>query len=237
MSKSVSLLNLGIEPYQRAWDLQHRLVALRREGKVGDVFILLEHTPVLTIGRQGNESNILVSPAFLAEQGVEVYRVERGGDVTYHGPGQLVGYPILDLGGHHKDVRWYVRSLEEVLIRSLAEFGIEASRVEGSVGVWAGDKKIAAIGARIEHWITYHGFALNVAPNMKHWQLIVPCGIEGKDVVSMEQILGHAPDMQAVRQAVANHFGEVFGVELQEISLDDLGLAQFSPEQVTLVSQ
>lgn len=231
----VSLLNLGVEHYQQAWDLQHQLVALRREGRVRDVFILLEHTPVITIGRQGNESNILVSPGFLAEQGIEVFRVERGGDVTYHGPGQLVGYPILDLGEHRKDVRWYVRSLEEVLIRTMADFGIEAGRVEGSVGVWVGDKKIAAIGARIEHWVTYHGFALNVAPNMKHWELIVPCGIEGKEVMSMEQILGRAPDMQEVRRSVAGHLGEVLGVDLQETTLDHLLPAELLAEQQTVV--
>lgn len=235
MGKLVSLLNFGIEPYQRAWDLQHRLVALRREGRVGDVFILLQHTPVITIGRRGDESNILVSPQFLAEQGIEVYRVERGGDVTYHGPGQLVGYPILDLNNHRRDVGWYVHSLEEVLIRALADFGIAAGQVQGAIGVWADGKKIAAIGARIEHWITYHGFALNVAPNMKDWELIVPCGIEDREVGSMQYFLGHIPDEQTVRQSVADHFAEVFEVELQETTLDHLLPSESLAEQQSIV--
>lgn len=221
----VLLLNLDRVSYQEAWDLQHRLVRLRREGRIGDVLILLEHPPVITIGRQGDEANILVSRDWLREQGFEVHRVERGGDVTYHGPGQLVGYPILDLRGHRQDVGWFVHSLERVLIAALGRFGVQAHADPKAVGVWV-DRwgKIAAIGARIESWITYHGFALNVDPNMTHFDYILPCGLR-EPVTSMAQILGHAPPMQEVRKSVAREFVSLFGVELVEVSLDDLLLA------------
>lgn len=217
------LLNLsGLVPYDRALELQHRLVKHRREGRVEDVLILLEHQPVITLGRQGDESHILASRQALAEQGIQVYRVERGGDVTYHGPGQIVGYPILDLRGHREDVGWYIRSLEEVLVRTLADFGVAAEPGEDLIGVWVGEGKIAAIGARIEGWVTYHGFALNVAPEMSHFQLIVPCGIADKDVTSMRQVLGHSVDSREVRRRLACHFAEVFGVTLQEVALNQI---------------
>jgi len=209
------LLDLGLEPYDRALDLQHRLVAARREGRIEDVLILLEHPPVITLGRRGDESNIVASRELLARLGVEVHRVERGGDVTYHAPGQLVGYPILDLRGHRQDVGWYMRSLEEVLIRALSDFGVEAGRVEGRIGVWIGDKNIAALGARIEEWITYHGFALNVSPDLSHFDLIVPCGYSGMGVTSIQEVLGEAPGMSEVRKSVAQRFSEVFGVEIR----------------------
>lgn len=216
------LLNLGLEPYNQALDLQHRLVAARREGRIEDVFILLEHPPVITLGRRGDESNIVASRELLALLGIEVHRVERGGDVTYHGPGQLLGYPILDLRKYRQDVGWYMHSLEEVLIRALSDFGVEASRLEGRIGVWVGDKNIAALGARIEEWITYHGFALNVSPDLSHFDLIIPCGYKGIGVTSMEEVLGEAPEMREVRRSVAQRFSEVFGVEIRQAALEEL---------------
>lgn len=209
------LLDLGLEPYNRALDLQHRLVAARREGLIEDVLILLEHPPVITLGRRGDESNIVASRELLARLVIEVHRVERGGDVTYHGPGQLIGYPILDLRGHRQDVGWYMRSLEEVLIRALSDFGVEAGRVEGRIGVWIGDRNIAALGARIEEWITSHGFALNVSPDLSHFDLIIPCGYRGMGVTSIQEVLGEAPGMSEVRKSVAQRFSEVFGVEIR----------------------
>ena len=179
------LLDLGLEPYNRALDLQHRLVAARREGRIKDVLILLEHPPVITLGRRGDESNIVASRELLARLGIEVHRVERGGDVTYHGPGQLIGYPILDLRGYRQDVGWYMHSLEEVLIRALSDFGVEAGRLEGRIGVWIEDKNVVALGARIEEWITYHGFALNVSPDLAHFDLIIPCGYRDVGITSM----------------------------------------------------
>lgn len=221
MEKGLYLLNLGVEPYDQALDLQHRLVAARREGRIEDVFILLEHPPVITVGRRGDEKNIVASRELLARLGIEVHRVERGGDVTYHGPGQLLGYPILDLRGYRQDVGWYMHSLEEVLIRALADFGIEAGRLEERIGVWVGDKNIAALGARIEEWITYHGFALNVSPDLSHFDLIIPCGYKGIGVTSMEEVLGEAPEMREVRKSVAQRFGKVFGVEVRQAALEE----------------
>lgn len=176
---------------------------------------------MITLGRHGDEKNIVASRELLARLGIEVHRVERGGDVTYHGPGQLVGYPILDLRGHRQDVGWYMHSLEEVLIRALSDFGMEADRREGRIGVWIGEKNIAALGARIEEWITYHGFALNISPDLSHFDLIIPCGYKDLGVTSIEEVLGKAPEMREVRKSVAQWFGEVFGVEIREAVLKE----------------
>lgn len=221
MEKELLLLNLGLKPYGQVLNLQHRLVTARREGQIEDALILLEHLPVITLGRHGDERNIVASREFLAWLGIEVHRVERGGDVTYHGPGQLVGYPILDLRGYRQDVGWYMHSLEEVLIRALSDFGVESGRLERRIGVWVEDKNIAALGARIEEWITYHGFALNVSPALSHFDLIIPCGYRGMGVTSMEEVLGKAPEMREVRKSVAQWFGEVFGVEIREAVLKE----------------
>jgi len=225
MSQKVLVLNLELEPYGWALDLQHRLVQATREGRIEDVLILLEHEPVITTGRHGDEGHILASREELAAEGIEVYRVERGGDVIYHGPGQLVGYPILDLRCHRRDVGWYMHSLEEVLIRTLRDFGIAAERLEGIIGVWVRGAKITALGARIENWITYYGFALNVAPQMAHFQLIIPCGIGDRGITSMREALGHPVDLNSVRRHLAQHFADVFAVTIQEVSLSELEVA------------
>jgi len=216
----LTVLNLGLEPYESALRLQHQLVAARRQGTIDDMLLLLQHPPVITLGRRGDEANILVSKEQLAELGVEVHRVERGGEVTYHGPGQLVGYPILDLRQHRTDVGWYMQSLEEVLIRTLADFGIAACRLQGKIGVWLDERnKIGALGVRIEDWITYHGFALNVAEDLTHFQLIVPCGLANVGVTSMEKALGEAVDMVAVRERATENFCAVFAVIASEATL------------------
>src|SRR5574341_320492 len=218
----VWLLNLDSVPYADALALQHRLVDARKRGELNDTLILLEHPPVFTLGRNAKDEHIIASRDFLRQQGIEIFRVERGGDVTYHGPNQLVGYPIFDLRNFRQDVGWYVRSLEETLIRALGDFGIRARRIEKVVGVWVGNAKLAQIGARIENWITYHGFALNVDPNMSHFDLIVPCGISDKAVTSMARVLNHSVDMSAVRERVAARFAEVFGAELIDMSREEL---------------
>lgn len=220
----MQLLNLGMVPYDEALTMQHRFVAARKSDKVGaphvdtradDVLILLEHPPVITLGRQADESNIIAVPDLLDELGITVRRVERGGDVTYHGPGQLMGYPILDLRQHRKDVGWYVDSLKAVLVRTLAQFGIDAVPGDGNeTGVWVGDDKIAAIGARIEDWVTFHGFALYVDPVMAHFDLIVPCGLQEKGITSMRQVLAEPLGLAEVRHVVARQFEKVFDVEL-----------------------
>lgn len=194
--------------YEAAWALQRQLVDQRRARQIPDTLLLLEHPHVFTLGRNARQENLLSQPPE-----VEVHRTNRGGDITYHGPGQLVGYPIFDLGGMRKDVVWYVRSIEEALIGVLAQFGITAGRNPGYTGVWVNGEKVAAIGVHISHWITSHGFALNVAPELRYFECIVPCGIRHAGVTSMERLLGRRPDMAAVKQAVARVFEGIFTTE------------------------
>ncbi len=229
---TVWLVEYDSIPYDEALTLQRRLVAARKRGALNDVLLLLEHPPVFTLGRNAHESNILAAPEFLQQLGIQIYRVERGGDVTYHGPQQLVGYPILNLRHFRQDVGWFVRSMEEMLIRAIGDFGIHGRRIEKLVGVWVdlpsnmqgphGEAKIVQIGARIEEWITYHGFALNVDPNMQHFDLIVPCGISDKAVTSMARVLKKPMDMRAVRDRVAARFSEVFNAELTRLAPAEL---------------
>ena len=210
------VLNLEREPYERAWKLQHVLVRARQAGRIDDILILLEHEPVITLGRMADAAHILASVAQLRQAGITVQRIERGGDVTYHGPGQLVGYPILSLDGRHLGVSDYMHALEQVLIRTLADFGLAAERRKGIIGVWVRGAKIAALGARVERGVTYHGFALNVATNLAHFALIVPCGLADVQVTSLQQQLGKTVDMQVVRSRVTWHFGQVFDVPMEE---------------------
>lgn len=209
--------HLGVVGYQEGLELQARLVEERRSGAIGDTVLLLEHPPVITLGvktRQGPR-HIIASEEELAREGVSVFETGRGGDVTYHGPGQLVAYPILDLRPDRCDVHQYVRDLEEVLIRTVAEFGVTGVRVEGLSGVWVGasgrERKIAAIGVRISRWITSHGVALNVSTNLRHFRLIVPCGIADRGVTSLEQELGRSVPMADVEAAFARSCEAIFG--------------------------
>jgi lipoyl(octanoyl) transferase len=207
---------LGRVPYGEALELQRALVEDRRAGRIGDTLLLLEHPPVVTLGvkTRGRPTNILASPAALAAAGVEVHETGRGGDVTYHGPGQLVGYPIFDLRPDRCDVHRYIRDLEEALILAAAGFGIAAGRVAGLTGVWAGEPgredKLAAIGVRISRWITSHGFALNVGTDLGHFGLIVPCGIADRGVTSLARLLGREVDMADVEDAVVAGLATVF---------------------------
>ncbi len=197
--------DLGTIGYAAAWDLQRALVERRKARQVPDTLLLLEHPHVFTLGRSARQEHLLARPPE-----VEVHSTNRGGDITYHGPGQLVGYPILDLSALRKDVVWYVRSLEEALIAALAEFGIAAGRRAGLTGVWVGTGKIAAIGVHVSRWVTSHGFALNVHPDLRYFQCIVPCGIRQYGVTSMERELGGAPEMQSVKLAVARRMEQQF---------------------------
>jgi lipoyl(octanoyl) transferase len=203
---------LGVIGYQDALTLQQQLVEDRKAGRIGDQLLLLEHPPVITLGvrSRNDRSHVLQTPEALAAQGIDLFETGRGGDVTYHGPGQLVGYPILDLKPERCDVHRYVRDLEEVLIRSVSTFGIDAGRIEGLTGIWVGSDKLAAIGVRISRWVTSHGFALNVSTNLDHFRLIVPCGIADKGVTSMEQRLGRKVPMAEVEEEVARRFALVF---------------------------
>ncbi len=211
---SLSIRRLGLVPYDEALELQQQLVEDRRAGRIGDTLLLLQHPPVITLGAKTRHgpNHIVATPKELAAEGVTVFETGRGGDVTYHGPGQLVGYPILDLRPDRCDVHQYVRDLEELLIRTAAVFGITATRVPGLSGAWVGpagrEEKLAAIGIRISRWITSHGFALNVSTNLKHFDLIVPCGIADRGVTSLERLLGRPVSMAEVEDAVEGAWGQ-----------------------------
>ena len=210
--RELNIVNLGIVDYREAHQLQKRLLQEHLESRGSDTLLLLQHYPVITIGRSGSKSNILLTESALAAAGIEVCEIERGGDVTYHGPGQLTGYPIINLQHFRKDVHWYLRQLEEVIIRALTEYGITGERIEGYTGVWVGNEKIAAIGISVRRWITYHGFALNVCPDMSHFGMIRPCGITDKGVTSLERLLGYRVDIDEVADRTASAFARVLSV-------------------------
>ena len=225
----ISILQLGTVDYATALRLQEKLVALRKEARIGDAVLFLEHTPVITLGRNAKAKNILASPELLAQRGVELFECDRGGDVTFHGPGQLVAYPIFDLRGFPSDnasrkslgVLEYVRRLEEVLIRTCADFKISAKRIPGLTGVWTdSDAKIAALGVHISRGITSHGIALNVNTDLSFFNLIIPCGIDSKLVTSMQKELNHVISLQDVAHALSRNFGSVF--QCQVLWLDSL---------------
>jgi lipoyl(octanoyl) transferase len=239
--KSCYIVDLGLIGYAEAWELQKHLVAARKTAGIDDILLLCEHPHVITLGRNGKREHLLASEQVLRQKGVEFHSSDRGGDITYHGPGQLVGYPILNLGAIRKDVVWYVRMLEETMIRSTAEFGISAERVTGKSGIWVQttsasnvpavtEEKLGAIGVHLSRWVTSHGFAYNVSTDLRYFDLIVPCGITGRKATSLEKILGHAVTRQEVVQPVIRNFGEVFGLEMRGTSREDL-LAQLqTPE-------
>jgi lipoyl(octanoyl) transferase len=211
--RELQVRRLGRIPYGEALGIQDGLVKDRQQQRGSDVLLLLEHPHVLTLGSRGDggRSHILATPARLAELGVSVFETGRGGDVTYHGPGQLVGYPILDLRPDRCDVHKYVHDIEEVLIRTAADHGVAAGRVNGLTGVWVGPEKLAAIGIRISHWVTSHGFALNVSTDLDYFRLIVPCGIGDRGVTSLERLLGRRVAIEEVEERVAHHFCHIFG--------------------------
>jgi len=203
---------LGTVSYPEALAMQRALVEDRRADRVGDLLLLLQHPAVITLGVKGDggRSHVVATPERLAEMGVAVEETGRGGDVTYHGPGQVVGYPILDLAPDRRDVHRYVRDLEQVMIRTCADYGLEASRVQGLTGTWLGDEKIGAIGVRIARWVTSHGFAFNVGTDLSAFDLIVPCGIRGRGVTSLERQLGRPLPLEEVMDRIAANFAAVF---------------------------
>jgi lipoyl(octanoyl) transferase len=219
--RTLEVRRLGLVPYAEALEIQKRLVEQRKAGEIPDQLLLLEHPPVITLGVKvrGSRENVLASPAALRSAGLELFETGRGGDVTYHGPGQLVGYPILDLTPDRCDVHRYVRDLEQVMIEAAAAFGIEAGRSPGLTGAWVGGDKLAAIGVRISRWVTSHGFALNVNTNLSHFAYIVPCGITERGVTSFEKLLGRSVRIRDVENAVVSGFAGVFGREPIEATI------------------
>ena len=205
---------LGRVRYGDGLRLQEALVAERQANRTVDVLLLLEHEPVFTTGRNANAENVTTPPDDLRAKGFDVFETGRGGDVTYHGPGQVVGYPILELPENRRDVHRYVRDLEEVMIRGCADFGVTAARVSGMTGAWVGEEKIGAIGVRIARWVTSHGFALNVANDLAPFELVVPCGIKGRGVTSLSRVLGREVSVDAVKRRLAFHVAEVFDLEI-----------------------
>jgi lipoyl(octanoyl) transferase len=211
----------GLTDYREALEFQRELAQARVSGKLADdLLVLLEHPRVITLGRGAAESNVTASPDLLEASGIQVVPVERGGDATYHGPGQLVGYPIIDLTRHKQDLHWYLRRLEEVLIRTLSAFGVIGERVSGYTGVWVDDRKIASIGVHVTRWVTFHGFALNVSTDLRDFELIVPCGIEAVKMTSIAYETGKAHSVAAAGDEVARNFGEVFGLEMVADNLE-----------------
>ncbi|HEY7291341.1 MAG TPA: lipoyl(octanoyl) transferase LipB [Vicinamibacterales bacterium] len=212
MARSLDVRRLGLLPYADALALQQALVEDRKADNIPDVLLLVEHPSVLTLGVRGDggRSHILAPADALSDRGISVFETGRGGDVTYHGPGQLVGYPIVSLKPDRCDVHRYVRDLETVLIRVAADYGVHAGRIEGLTGVWVGDEKLAAIGVRIARWVTSHGFALNVNTDLDAFGLIVPCGIADRGVTSLERLLGRRVNLDEVADSVVRHFADVF---------------------------
>jgi len=251
--KTCLVIPLGIIEYGAAWELQRRLVSARKMGLVPDVLLLCEHPHVITLGRSGKPANLLASDRVLRQMGVSYFETDRGGDITYHGPGQLVGYPILNLGEIRRDVAWYVRGLEEAMIRATAEFGVASKRVQGRTGVWVDvprskkevneieeakdEEKLGAIGVHLSRWVTSHGFAYNVCTDLRYFDLIVPCGIAGKQATSLEKLLGRRVEMTEVTPRIAAHLGEIFGFELRAASRHDLDeLLQTFEERTALAT-
>ena len=211
---------LGRIPYEEALRLQEELAARRKAREVPDTLLLLEHPPVITLGRNARREHILASAEELEREGIELFETNRGGDVTFHGPGQLVGYPIVDLGRIRKDVGWYLRTLEEVLIGAIQELGLPATRRPGMTGVWVEESKVAAIGVHISRWITSHGFALNVATDLRSFRHIVPCGISAYPVSSLETLLDTPVDRGRLERSLTEHFGDLFGLRM-DWSMED----------------
>ena len=205
--------DLGVSSYKNTWELQKKLQIKRIENKIEDTLLLVEHEPVYTFGKNADENHLLQN----YPEDVKLFHIERGGDITFHGPGQLVGYPIIDLHNYKLSISWYMRSLEEVIIRSLDRFGISADRKDGLTGVWVGDEKIAALGVRISRWVTMHGFALNVNTDLTYYDSIIPCGIFDYGITSMEHILGNEQEMNEVKKVLVSVFSDVFQPKEVEI--------------------
>jgi lipoyl(octanoyl) transferase len=233
---TVDLGNIG---YERAWDLQKRIVAARKLALIPDVLLLCEHPHVITMGRNGRAEHLLASESMLRARGVEFHATNRGGDITYHGPGQIVAYPILNLSEIRRDVGWYVRQLEEAMIRTSTEYGITAERREGRTGIWvnvssaseiADEEKLGAIGVHISRWVTSHGLAYNVSTDLSYFDLIVPCGIAGKRATSLKHLLNREVEMNDASQKLVRHLGECFGRNIRAISAAELENALVAQE-------
>ncbi|MCP4583005.1 MAG: lipoyl(octanoyl) transferase LipB [candidate division Zixibacteria bacterium] len=216
-------IELGRTDYKSAWDLQKKLVSLRSRGKIPDCLIITEHDPVVTMGRASSKDNLLISREELQNQGIEFFKIERGGDITFHGPGQIVAYPILDLTNRGRDLHRYLRDLEQIIIETLIEFKIKATTKKGLTGVWVANHKLAAIGVAVSRWISYHGMALNVNTDLDYFNHINPCGITQFPVGSISSILGKKADIEKAVKSLSNNFAKYFGYDMKVLeSISDL---------------
>ena len=233
--RELLVADLGRQPYAGVLALQRELAKARLAGTVGeDVLVLVEHEPVVTLGRSSKDAHLLASPQYLAQHGVELFEVERGGDVTFHGPGQLVGYPILDLARHRQDLHWYLRQVEQLLIDALGTFGIEAGRNPPYTGVWIDNRKIASIGVHARNWVTWHGFALNVTTDLRYFDLIVPCGIHEVQMTSIEQELTQSSVTVATSaERVVRAAAATFDLTPRTITTDELLGLVGAPDSLT----
>lgn len=207
-SKKIEILDLGMQAYKKSWNFQKSLLKKRSNNEINDTLIFVEHEPVYTLGKNANENHILQN----YPEEIKTFHIERGGDVTYHGPGQLVGYPILDLREYKKSISWYMRTLEQIIIDTLSEFNIQADRKNGLTGVWYKNEKIAALGVRVSKWITMHGFSLNINPDLNYYKSIIPCGIFEYGVTSMSKILNEEVDKELVKSALKIKFLDQFNI-------------------------
>jgi len=216
------VVNLGRTRYAEAWDLQRKIFSARLARAIPDVLLLTEHEPVYTLGKGADTNHLLAGEAELHEKNIDLYAIDRGGDVTFHGPGQLVGYPILDLNDYYLDIHRYLRDIEEVLIRTAKDFAVNAERSDGYTGVWVKNDKIAAIGVKVSRWVTMHGFAFNVSTDLSYFDRIIPCGIFHRGVTSLQMLTGRVIEMADVEKAVMRNFESVFSVASQPMMLDEL---------------
>jgi lipoyl(octanoyl) transferase len=229
------IVDLGWISYTDGYALQQRVVAARKAGAIADVLLLCEHPHVITLGRNGKRENLLASEHVLRQKGVEFHATNRGGDITYHGPGQIVGYPILNLANMKTDVHWYVRTLEQGMIRASSDFGVTAFRIPGKTGIWVetegqdgvSEEKLAAIGVHISRWVTSHGFAYNVATDLRYFDLIVPCGISDRKATSLEKLLSRSVSLSEVKPRLVDHLAELFSLAPRALSREEL-LAQLT---------
>jgi lipoyl(octanoyl) transferase len=239
--KPLLLVDLGLISYADALALQQRIVTARKAAAIEDVLLLGEHLHAITLGRNGKRENLLASEHVLRQKGVEFHAANRGGDITYHGPGQIVGYPILNLAEMNSDVHWYVRTLEEIMIRSSVDFGITAFRIPGKTGIWVqtrdqgggSEEKLAAIGVHISRWVTSHGFAYNVATDLRYFDLIIPCGISGRKATSLEKLLSRSVALAEVKARLVHHLAELFCREHRQATFPELSGALARAEAST----
>lgn len=216
------VLDLGKKDYREVWELQKSIHEKRVSEKLPNTLLLVEHNPVITMGKSGQQSNVLFPIAFLKEKGVDFYNIERGGDATYHGPGQLVGYPIFNVRDGLAGIKPFINGIEESIIGTLLHFGIRAYKKENMIGVWTDKGKICSIGVAVKRWVSFHGFALNVNTDLSYFDLIIPCGLKNVEMTSMQQILGENVLMNEVKQRIATNFGEIFNQDIRKTCLEEI---------------